>query len=220
MTDWNLEQPGSRFTGRPAIAIVAGEAFTIRRERGETAVGETAAMALVGERSLEDHVALGRPIVVDGSIGRGASSWIPVIEWSLEVIGTAMAGNAAWDGTKWAARVFRERVDSARRRNPILVSRGAAALLAVDHVSDHVGALGPLSVESVLEPSAFNGDPPTELSYTGIEPWLVCVSDESKGHRYVVAVQADGTVIGTIAVPVDDLQRMFSEFPSGRSRTP
>lgn len=213
-TRWDLDAPGSRFTSRAAIAVVAGESYATRSESGERDVALLAAKDLLGDDVLDNLGSLGSPVVVDGSIGRGAAGWTPVLEWaSIVIIGGVIQG-AAWDGVKSAAKTIAARVAKYRQNNQqVYVSRGTAALLAIDHILDTTDQSQPLDVELVEEPAALRGNELSELSYTGLEPWLVCLQNSARTIRYVIAIQPDGRVAGSITVPMSEFEHMFSEFP-------
>jgi len=71
--------------------------------------------------------------------------------------------------------VGRNRQDDGR--GGILVSRGGAAYLAVAEVAERFGEEGELEIEAVEEPSSIAGHDISELSYTGIEPWVPLLRD-------------------------------------------
>jgi hypothetical protein len=81
------------------------------------------------------------------------------------------------------------------------VSRGAAAMLAGGHVGEEFGEKGPLEIEAVEEPSNIAGYEPTEISYVGVEPWIVLLRNREAKVRYVAVVLPDGTVAGALRIP-------------------
>jgi hypothetical protein len=115
-------------------------------------------------------------------------------------------------GTGSAARYTTELVSRLREREATcLVSRGYAALLAIDHILSDGAEDGILDVEAVEEPSSFGGRSLTEISYVGADPWIVLLLNESRTRRYLVAVSPDGWILGAMGLPVDEIQRAY--FP-------
>lgn len=94
-----------------------------------------------------------------------------------------------------------------------MVSRGLAALLAMEHVFETTDETDVLQVEFAHEPSSLAGRPLTETSYTGIEPWIVSLVDGSRKTRYLVAVGPEGDVEGCVATPVGAFEAMYSPLP-------
>jgi hypothetical protein len=143
----NPEQAGSRFTSRAALAIVSSEG-TFFNEDGDAPAG--GAKRVLAEVFPSDP-ALGKPKPVDGGHGRGAEGWIAVAEFGVEAIIGGIAGNAAWDGIKLAAKRLSDLIGDLRRRDvKVFVSRGSAALLAIEHVRG-LGEATILDVEAVTE---------------------------------------------------------------------
>jgi hypothetical protein len=104
-------------------------------------------------------------VAVDGADGRGASAWAPVLEWSLNALGQGVVGAGAWLALAKGAARLRSIVGSLHDEGVrISVSRGAAALLAIDHVRDALGDSDELVIEAVDEPSGLRGDPRSELN--------------------------------------------------------
>ncbi|HEX3680756.1 MAG TPA: hypothetical protein VHU90_13625, partial [Galbitalea sp.] len=172
------DSPGGRFNRHIALALVAsGEGTTPPAD---------AITDIYGEWVLQQDAALGKGTAHSGSAGRGAASSVAVAEWLVEafshgVIDVAVAAAAA----ALVSRLRRERPDN-KPGATILVSRGAAAALAADHVYKLGSASQQLVVEAVEEPSSIAGWPPTELSYVGLEPWIVLLLDHAQKTRYVV----------------------------------
>jgi hypothetical protein len=91
----------------------------------------------------------------------------------------------------------------------VYVSRGLAASLAADDVAEAFGEPGPLVVEAVEEPSSIAGWEVTELSYVGIEPWIVLLLNVERQARYIVVVNPDGQIAGRLATPLLEWEPMF-----------
>jgi hypothetical protein len=198
------ELGGSRFTTRPAIAIAVGE----YPDGGDA---EEIVRSDVGDWILAEQPELGAAAAVDGSQGRGASAWIPVVQW----LGEAIANNVVDISVGYAlAKTVSRLKDWANTRNTegkpgrFNVSRGAAAALAAADVAEQFGEEGPLEVEAVEEPSNIAGQPATEFSYVGLEPWIVLLRNMIEQVRYVIVVLPDGSIAGRLRVP-------FLEFEAG-----
>jgi hypothetical protein len=157
---------------------------------------------------------LGEPTILDGAVGRGASAWTPVIEWTLTVGIPALWAAAAWDGIKRAAKQAGALVSRLRDREvQFYVSRGYAALLAIEHLLDTGAEDGILHVEAVEEPSRVAGRALTEINYVGADPWMVLVLNEPRTRRYVVAVSPDGSVLGAMGFPLGEAERAYLPPP-------
>jgi hypothetical protein len=199
---------------RPAVVIES------RRDGGDRYDPESDSGSAVGV--VEDvfgtltpaSAELGEPTIVDGSVGRGASGWAPVIEWARD-IGIGVLGSAAWDGIKRAAsRATELQRDLKSKRVQFSVSRGYAALLAVDHVLTAGNATeATLVVDMVDELSALSGYEVTEPNYVGSEPWLVVLADQSQARRFLVVVGADGTVLGNVDWAMGLVERAYVRTP-------
>jgi hypothetical protein len=163
----------------------------------------------------EETSALGEARAVDGSLGRGAEGWIAVLEFALEFTGEGLITNAMWDGVKLGARQLRDLLEKLRHRNvDVIVSRGAAQLIAVQHVLDQGEETEILDVESVSDPKAMAGQTPTELSYVGVEPWLVSLINETRTHRYIVAVSPSGDAMASMRFPLGEWEaKLFGVLP-------
>lgn len=161
----------------------------------------------------EDPV-LGRALAHDGSIGRGASAWVPVVEWvgtnaAAGLLG-ALADRTATRMVAWLRNRMKDRRESA---TPILVSRGMAGRLAGEHVAGTFGDDGPLIVEAVEEPSAVMGAPVTETSYVGVEPWLVLLRNEERRIRYFVVVGPGGDIMAAAKTPFVEHEDYYLRAP-------
>lgn len=211
---WNLEQAGSRFTTRAALAVLTRSYGASRYPEGEEAgsADDVIADALGGPPS--GVRGLGEARAVDAFYGRGAAGWVPVVEWTMQAVVGGVIGNVAWDALKRGARELRELTEPLRERQvDFLVSRGTAALLAIDHLlrSGHETAI--LDVEAVEEPSALKGGPPLELNFVGIEPWLVSLVNASRSARYIVAISPSGQIGGVLRLAVGEIERHYLRIP-------
>lgn len=95
----------------------------------------------------------------------------------------------------------------------IEISRGAAALLAAARVGEEFGEQGTLAIEAVEEPSSIAGNEVTELSYVGVEPWIVLLRNDERRTRYIVVVMPDGRLTGTLRVPFVAFEELFLRPP-------
>ena len=181
-----------------------------RNQRGEHGDGEgaTAEQVLrdaVGDWVLEEQPGdLGRAEARDGSAGRGAEAWIPVVQWAADVVANNVVDITIGYALARILGRLRERKQERKAEGGFLtveVSRGVAAGLAAADVAEHFDEPGPLEVEAVEEPSAIAGHEVTELSYTGLEPWIVLLRNMEAEVRYLVVVLPDGRIVGRLRVP-------------------
>lgn len=194
---------------RPALAIQFGGQW---REESETrsGVARDAISADFGEEWLARDDVLGEVEAIDGVRGRGAAGWIPVLEW----IGFQVAGLGVAEGARAAIRRIRERIKEAEAKgHRVLVSRGLAAALAMEHVFETTTETEMLNVEFVQEPSVLGGRPPSETSYTGLEPWIVSLVNGSRCMRYVLVVSAAGEVQGIAQAEAGEFDPNFGLLP-------
>lgn len=210
---FDLDAPGSRFTMSLAFAVGFGHEWSEHAE-GKTDYARTAIATELGKSWLGPDPDLGKVNVLDGVQGRGAAGWIPVLEW----LGLHAAGGLVGLGASQAARAgirrLRERLRQAKAaQHRPLVSRGLAAALAMEHVFEETDETQVLHVEFAHEPSVLGGRPPTEPSYTGLEPWIVCLVNGSRRMRYALVVSAEGDVEGSIAVAAGEFEPMFGLLP-------
>lgn len=161
-------QPGSRFTTRVSFAILTrrGGASGYRQGDDSGPTDEVIADALGGAPSSIEG--LGDSRGVDASYGRGAAGWVPVVEWAAQATIAGVLGNAGWAAIKTAAKRVRELTDElVMGQVKFLVSRGTAALLAIDHVLRTGRESQVLDIEAVEEPSALAGREPSEPNFVG-----------------------------------------------------
>jgi hypothetical protein len=215
--DVGFESPGSRFTSRPALAVgIPEERWSAYNDHSEKALRKE-----VGDWLFDDHDQLGRGEPVSGSAGRGASAWIPVVEWvALHAAGgvvsaaAAMAFKAVWQRAKGGPRQ-----GGAVRR--LMVSRGGAAALAVAEIGLRFSDRDRLEIEAVEEPSSISGGGVSELSYVGLEPWVVLLRNREARIRYLVIVGPDGEILGALNTTMNGFEELFlppaeeSEWPRG-----
>jgi hypothetical protein len=193
-----LDSPVGRFNKRPAVAIGGGA-------RGEDHLSAGVFLRHeVGDWILEADPALGAAEAREGSAGRGAETWVPVVQWLGQSITNGIVDlvvATAFVRILHRLRAWRDERRSQDRRSSIEVSRGGAALVAAAHVSEHFEENGTIVIEAVEEPTSITGRHVTELSYVGFEPWLVLLRNDTRRFRYVVVVMPDGTVAGALSVP-------------------
>src|ERR1700733_1405585 len=147
---FDLEAAGSRFTMRAALAVQVDQ----QKWRLGSGGSRRALAAELGEGWATDERDLGDAEILDGSQGRGAANWIPVIEWLGVTAAGGVVGGASWAAVVAPYRQLRRKVDDAKARgHRVRVSRGLAVILAADHVVDQFGKKGPLRLEFVDEPS-------------------------------------------------------------------
>jgi hypothetical protein len=136
------EAPGSRFTSRSAIAVQAGRrgvrpiARWLRHRQRRRSRQRFAC-----EADDRDIAELGEHRALDGSHGRGASSWIAVVELTGAAAIAGVIGNAAWEQVKKRGSQLRDFLCALHENDAeVLISRGAAAVLASQYVVDRAEA--------------------------------------------------------------------------------
>jgi len=210
---FDLEAPGSRFTMRLAIAFPLGEQWA-RESEARSGVAKEAIRKELGGQWLEPDPRLGKTRVVDGGLGRGASNWVPVLEWVGIHSAQGVVGMAAGQAVLAGLRRIRQKLSEAKsRQHRPLVSRGMAAFLAMQHVLETTDETSLLNVEFCQEPSVLGGRPPTELTYTGLEPWIVSLVNGSRKTRYVLVVSPEGDIVGCVIAPAGEFDYMFGLLP-------
>lgn len=70
-----------------------------------------------------------------------------------------------------------------------------------------------LDAEFAQEPSVLGGRPPSEASYTGLEPWIVSLVNGTRRMRYVVVVSAEGEIQGMAAAEAGKLDPIYGLLP-------
>lgn len=170
----DLDAPGSRFRMQLGMAVQLGPEWTEHPDNGRNDFAQTAVRAELGDSWLEADPDIGEVMVHNGSQGRGAAGWIPVLEWvGLNVAG-GLIGITAEEAARAALQRIRAKIEQVRLEgHRALVSRGLAATIAMDHVFATTDEAEVLHVEVAQEPSVLGGRPPTEISYTGLEPWII-----------------------------------------------
>lgn len=212
-SELDLEAAGSRFTMRPAFAIRVGREWMDRSEH-EAGVARHAIADELGEGWLSADPDIGAPRVLDGVQGRGAAAWIPVLEWLGDKAGGELVGFAAGQAVLAGVRRVRDKMKEARSGgHRVMVSRGLAAVLAMEHVLETTDETGVLQVEFAQEPSSLAGRPLSETSYTGIEPWVISLVNASRRTRYLLVVSPDGNIEGCVATLVGEFEAVYSPLP-------
>lgn len=168
----------------------------------------------LGSEWLESDPELGEARAVDGVHGRGAAGWTPVLEWLGSHAAGGVVGLAAGQTARAGIERIRDRIRKARSKDyRVLVSRGLAAFLAMEHVFETTDESGVLNVEFVQEPSLLGGRPPSEMSYTGLEPWIVSLVNGSRKSRYVLVVSPEGEIQGCIVAKAGKFDPMYGLLP-------
>jgi hypothetical protein len=216
--DFDPENSGGRFNRRLAVAVLVPEYDWESYGSGPEATGR-AVEARAGAWLLEEEPHLGKPRAVDGSVGRGAEGWIPVVEWAADAVGQGIVDLTLMATAAAILKRLRRRGkdasgDEAAKPVGFYISRGMAAAVAADDVANSFGDLGPLEVEAVEEPSGIMGVPVSETSYVGTEPWVVLLRNAEAERRYYVVVAPDGEIMGRIETPLLEWETMFLR-PSG-----
>jgi len=133
-----------------------------------------------------------------------------VLEW----LGLQVAGLGVAEALRTGIRRVRDKINEAKAKDHrVLVSRGLAALLAMEHVFETTNETEVLNVEFAQEPSVLGGRPPSETSYTGLEPWIVSLVNGSRRMRYVLVVSPEGEIQGMAAAEAGKLDPMYGLLP-------
>ncbi len=213
MIEFDLNAPSSRFTIRLGMAVQLGPKW-MENSEGKVDFARTAIASEFGDGWLKSEPDIGEVRVLDGSQGRGAGGWIPVLEWLGINAAEGLVGLTAAGAARAGLKRIRARIEEARSKgHRVMVSRGLAASLAMDHVFETTDETEVLHVEIAQEPSVLGGRPPSETSYTGLEPWIVSLVNGSRRMRYVLVVSAEGDIEGCIAVPAEAFEAMFGLLP-------
>lgn len=211
--DWDLDDPGSRFSRHPSIALGIPESeWDLDSDEGFERGAAEAFKRYFGDWILEEQEDLGQPEAVPGSVGRGASGLAAV----LEFVALHAAGGVISVAAGLAFKRFWSRARDAftgEGRAPAFVSRGGAAYLSAAEVAERFGAEEPLEVEGVEEPSSFSGRPISELSHVGLEPWIVLLRNRERLRRYVVVVKSNGEILGALETPMGEWEHIFLPSP-------
>lgn len=210
--DWDLEGPGSRFTLNAGVVFLVGEYPEAERDhRAPTDVAADVIRDRVGEWIFDKNPGLGRGQAVSSGVGRGAEGWAPVIEWLVQPI----VGALAWETVRRGAKGAKQIIDKLRQKPQprFEVSRGMAGLLSIEDVLERHPDIGPLEMEAVEEPSSIAGLPVQELSYVGLEPWLVLLVDRAKTRRFLVAVNPDGQIAGRMDLNMNEFEKLYWQSP-------
>ena len=207
---FDLEAPGSRFTMRPAIAVQVGPEWRERSEK-EAGVALRAISEEFGDAWIASDPDIGDITVLDGVQGRGAAGWVPVLEWvGLQGANGVISYGAGQVAGKVAKRIWAKVREARSAGHRVMISRGTAALLAIEHVLLEVDESEVLIAEFVHEPSSLAGRPVSETSYTAFEIWIVSLVNESRTTRYLLALSPEGDIDGCVPVPMGEFEAMFS----------
>jgi hypothetical protein len=210
--DFDPEASAGRFNRRLAVAVLVPEYDWPPYGSHEDAIGE-AVRQRAGAWLLEEDQTLGRPKAVNGSIGRGAEGWIPIVEWGASAIGEGAIDLLIAAAAAEIIRRLRRRPEGQReeasKAPAFFISRGMAAAVAADAVAREFGSDGALEVEAVEEPSSIAGIPISEISYVGFEPWIVLLRHIGRRSRYVVVVEPAGGISGLIESPLSEWEVLF-----------
>jgi hypothetical protein len=214
---WDPEAPGSRFTRRPAIAITSrrGGRSVYEAEHTDTGDAHEVVSETIDEEFLYDDPVLTKPRILNGSQGRGAEAWVPVIEWLADAAGQGAVGLGVSLALLQIGQRLRELLSRLRAAGAsVLVSRGVAEALAVDYVVRRgLESEGAVDVASVVEAAFIGGGTPPELNYVGADPWIVSLVNADRTRRYIVGLAPNGQVHGVITLPISDVQRAYLPLP-------
>lgn len=195
---------------RPAFAVQVGLEWRERSEK-ERGVARRAISAEFGDAWVGDSDGMK---VLDGVQGRGAAGWVPVLEWlGVQAAGGVISYGAGQAAGEIAKRIWAKVREARSAGHRVMVSRGMAAMLAIEHVLLETDESEVLTAEFVHEPSALAGRPVTETSYTGFEIWVVSLVNKSRTTRYLLAVSPDGEIEGCVPIPMGEFEAMFSPVP-------
>jgi hypothetical protein len=189
---------GSRFTEHPAIALAVPE---VEWAADSEANARAPLARHFGDWIFDEQDELGRGEAADSSVGRGAAGIAAALVFvGLHALGGVISVSA---GMAWR-RFVQKALDSLPNdeRALFFVSRGGAAYLAAAEVAERFGEQGELEVEAVEEPSSIAGHETPELSYVGIEPWIVLLRRAENLRRYLVVAAPDGEILGALATPM------------------
>ena len=207
-SEWELEGATSRFTLDPAIAVGIPEREWDLDPGART---EDRANSLLSERFgewvHEEQEELGRGHAELGSTGRGAAGTAAVLTFIAHHAAEGVIATAAG----MAFKKFAQRAWAAfrGRDEPVYVSRGGAVYLAVAEVAERFDEPGPVELEAAEEPSAIAGGSVSELSYVGVEPWIVLLRNRDRLRRYLVVVSAGGEILGAMETPMGEWENVF-----------
>jgi hypothetical protein len=207
----DVDAPGSRFSVGPAIALSVPEE---EWADGNTVIDGGAEAALVrhlGDWIFQNQDELGRGEAIEGSMGRGAAGYAAVLEFvAVHAAGGVISAAA---GIAFARFVKRAQKSAHGDGPSLFVSRGGAAYLAAAEVAARFGAPEAIEVEAVEEPSYIAGREVSELSYVGVEPWIVLLRAREKLRRYIVVVAANGDVLGALETPMGEWEKIYLPSP-------
>lgn len=209
------DRSGSRFYNQPGFAVLRGKRGSDPSGfDGDTGDAMARVVSALGEQPAAEEE-LGRPLVRDGSYGRGAETWTAIVEWTLETAGQGVVGLLVTAPLIAAARRFRallRRMDE--RGAQYLVNRAGAALVALEDVGREAPRDSRLWLESAEEMSTAAGRPLTEYSYLGADARLVFLVDLDRSFRYVRIVSPQGQVTAGATTSLNELERLYLPAPN------
>jgi hypothetical protein len=205
---------GSRFFSEPGFAVLLGERGSdpsgFDGDFGDATARVTSAL---GQAPPEDPV-LGSPRVIDGSHGRGASGWAPVVEWLGLAAAGGILGNLATDAVKAGAARFRDMVRGTKERGAsILINRAGVALIALADVVEEAPSGATLWMEAAEELATVAGRDVTELGYSHTDSWLVMIVDVEHQVRYIRVVAPSGEIRVRVAAALNPFERLYLPIP-------
>ena len=210
---WDLNREGSRHTLRPAVAFGAAGLDGLPDVGAlKKFVESQGAGWLLGEQD-----ALGEGHLVNGGIGRGAEGDAVVVEWLFEPVtrglielAVVLAAKRVLDGLR---EVLQKKPKRKRQPRPF-ISRGMAVLAAAAEIASEHDGDGPFEFEAAEEPRSIAGEEISELSYTGLDPWVVMLLNRERKTRYVAVVDPYGTVLSVLASRIGKWEMAYLPAPA------
>ena len=196
--DWDLDQPGSRFTGRIEFVIGVGDFGRLdeaAEDHEELDDGDGLDEWEVGYRRYSQEILSelteSFPEVqfqaFDTSYGRGAEADALglVLDW------------AARPGAVVATAVLVKRVYDHLRRKGFgsTMSLGAAKYYCLADLLQHDSTLDPNSIRTVLATEASHPGSPTELNHTSLDMFTIIFQDSENSRSWVYLIHCDGKIL-------------------------
>jgi hypothetical protein len=149
-------------------------------------------------------------MVTGGAVGRGASAWTPIVQWVFTVGIPAILTSAAWEAMKAAGSAAARMVARLRERDAEFLCLAAMPACWPSSIcSPRTWRTASWTSEAIQEPSSLSGGRLTEVNYVGADPWIVLLLNEDRTRRYVVAVAADGSILGSFGWGVTPIERAY-----------
>lgn len=212
--DLDPESLGSRFTLHPVV-VVYGRFDHAEDDRRPDETRRVALFDALGPDILAPKPGLGAGEVIRASIGRGGEGAAVAVQWMLLAAIGGVIGGAAYEGARRAGEALKGVLRGSEEHPKVAISRGAAALFALDAVTGLAPATNSLLIEAVEEPTSIAGYHSPEINYVDIEPWLVFLVDFDKEVRHIVTLSAQGEILGHMSIP---LQPSEADYHPGRRR--